>query len=179
MISTLLKDIAFYCIEQIFENSPIKLDLDYIKIVNINPKLFSNRPLDRKHSQLCKSASWCIVVWIQGIVKWVWQWNRQFCLARVRAEVLVSWHEPIEKVLSGSWNVPCSSLPNFESIRSFLEWLRRRGSISRGPSTSQFWIKSLSTRLSEKFLRRRILNLNFPFFVFMMENVVYNVRYNL
>lgn len=92
MITTLLKAIVFDCIEQIFENSPIKLSLDCIKIVIINPKLFSNRPLDRKHSQLCKSASWCIVVWIQGIVKWLRlrHWNRRFCLARIRAGVLLA-----------------------------------------------------------------------------------------
>lgn len=92
MITTLLKAIVFDCIEQIFENNPIKLSLDCIKIVIINPKLFSNRPLDRKHSQLCKSASWCIVVWIQGIVKWLRlrQWNRRFCLARIRAGVLLA-----------------------------------------------------------------------------------------
>lgn len=89
---------------------------------------------------------------------------------------LGTFHEPIEKVLSRSWNDLCSSLPSFESIRPFLEWLRRRGSISRGPSTSQFWIKSLSTRLNEKFFLQRILNLNFPFFVFMIENVVYIMR---
>lgn len=106
MISTLLKAIAFDCIEPIFENSPIKLGLDRIKIVIINPKLFSNRSLDRKHAQLCKSTSWCIVVWIQGIVKWLRlrQWNRRLCWQGFEQgfSSLGTLHEPIEKVLSGS-----------------------------------------------------------------------------